>query len=292
MARIILGTDFSESASAALSVAGVYAAHLKAELHLLHVRGYAAHAGLGHGAFPLFGKYEALVDELSDRQLKELEVRGGVRAVRKALSHPSISGGIIEYAERIDASLIVVGSRGHGPLVRLLLGSIPEQLVRLAPCPVLVVPTRDGAKNATLLPELILAPWDLSLEATSALELAARTARQLGARVLLVHVADRRALPALGLTDPQSVFEVFPAFEALARNRMYAWAREHADDLDIDIEVFEGRPSLILADLAIERRVGLVVLSALGLGAGPNKLLGSTVGNLLRVSPCPVLVVR
>jgi len=39
-----------------------------------------------------------------------------------------------------DAELIVVGTHGYGPVRRLVLGSVADQVVRMAPCPVLMVP--------------------------------------------------------------------------------------------------------------------------------------------------------
>jgi nucleotide-binding universal stress UspA family protein len=46
---------------------------------------------------------------------------------------------VAERARELDAELIVVGSHGRSGLVRLMLGSVAEQVTRLAPCPVLVV---------------------------------------------------------------------------------------------------------------------------------------------------------
>ena len=46
---------------------------------------------------------------------------------------------IVELASKLGAGLIVVGSRGLGPLRRALMGSVSDSVVRHAHCPVLVV---------------------------------------------------------------------------------------------------------------------------------------------------------
>jgi nucleotide-binding universal stress UspA family protein len=48
---------------------------------------------------------------------------------------------IAEHAKRCGADLIVTGTRGHGPVAGLLLGSVTTRLLHVAPCPVVVVPS-------------------------------------------------------------------------------------------------------------------------------------------------------
>jgi nucleotide-binding universal stress UspA family protein len=51
---------------------------------------------------------------------------------------------IAQTATNCDASLIVVGSHGWGPIRRLVFGSVSTALLHHAPCPVLVVRERNG----------------------------------------------------------------------------------------------------------------------------------------------------
>jgi nucleotide-binding universal stress UspA family protein len=55
---------------------------------------------------------------------------------------------VAEAAREEGADVIVVGTRGRGPLAGLLLGSVTQRLLHLAPCPVLAVPTRHTARTA------------------------------------------------------------------------------------------------------------------------------------------------
>jgi nucleotide-binding universal stress UspA family protein len=42
-----------------------------------------------------------------------------------------------------ESDAIVVGTRGHTPIAGLLVGSVTQRLLHIAPCPVIVVPNRD-----------------------------------------------------------------------------------------------------------------------------------------------------
>jgi nucleotide-binding universal stress UspA family protein len=57
------------------------------------------------------------------------------------------AGAIAEACEESGADLLVVGSRGYGPVLRVLLGSVSTQLVHKAPCPVLVVPRPQSGEE-------------------------------------------------------------------------------------------------------------------------------------------------
>ncbi len=54
---------------------------------------------------------------------------------------------LVAWAAESDVDLIVVGSRGYGPVARVLLGSVAAKLMREAPCPVLVVPRPAGVED-------------------------------------------------------------------------------------------------------------------------------------------------
>lgn len=79
---------------------------------------------------------ESLLREAKDH-LERLEVRGAdVRAERRLEEGDPVAE-ILRVAREIDASLIVLGTHGRTGLSRLLMGSVAEQVVRNAPCPVL-----------------------------------------------------------------------------------------------------------------------------------------------------------
>ena len=102
------------------------------------------------------GVVRAAVDRLGAERRHELEEAFAV--VESALEGSAVTERIVRVGRPADeilkaarnAGLIVVGARGLGLIDRLLLGSVSEQVLYQAPCPVLVVPGRDRALSARL----------------------------------------------------------------------------------------------------------------------------------------------
>lgn len=124
--EVLLATDFSECAETAAATARYYASRFGARLHVLHVVWGDA------GPSP---RLEKLAQEL----------RAGVPVVTAVASGQPASE-IVKYAAGHAIDLIVVGTHGRTGATRLLLGSVAERVVRLAPCPVLTVPRITPAR--------------------------------------------------------------------------------------------------------------------------------------------------
>ena len=83
--------------------------------------------------------------ELKLRRLGELATERVVASLSKAVNPesrlvPGDPGQVLEAEGERDPDLLVLGSRGFGPARRVLLRSVSSEIVRLAPCPVMVVP--------------------------------------------------------------------------------------------------------------------------------------------------------
>jgi nucleotide-binding universal stress UspA family protein len=144
---IIWATDGSESADRALPYAKALAENEGARLVALfveeHFVGRSSPYTVLAGADELKGKIHNQVAELRE---------SGLDASFKVL--PSVGPGpahlIADSAGELGADAIVVGTRGHGPVVGLLLGSVTQRLLHIAPCPVLVIASQmaDTAAKA------------------------------------------------------------------------------------------------------------------------------------------------
>ena len=147
--RILWPTDFSRLAKAALPHALKLAAEDGAELIVLHVVSppvlYATPVMSG----AVWGRLEKeLRDAATDRlRLAVRDVRAKNRTIRTRTlvvqGSPFLQ--IPRVAQRLRCDLIVLATRGHTGLRHVLLGSVAENVVRNAPCPVLTVrPPRAG----------------------------------------------------------------------------------------------------------------------------------------------------
>lgn len=139
--KILVPTDLSNSANEALERAVEIAKMVGAEIHLLHV--YQIPIGVGvNEPIPMPEQYFAQLRKQAGEELRTLEqkVRAVVPAgVQTHLKFDYPGRTILEFAKSLPADLIVMGTRGLTGMKHVLLGSIAERVVRLAPCDVLTV---------------------------------------------------------------------------------------------------------------------------------------------------------
>ncbi|HRX79101.1 MAG: universal stress protein [Planctomycetaceae bacterium] len=168
--HICVPTDFSEAADHAVHYGAALAHHHQADLHLLHVLEHAAglvhhpdftaQGEVGRAYFRTLDERAGTaaeaqagegVDQATHRFLKTLE-RGATKQLDVVGKdwwaglkvHRSVRFGhpveeICHYANKKGVDLIVMGTHGRSGLVQILLGSVAERVLRISPCPVLVV---------------------------------------------------------------------------------------------------------------------------------------------------------
>jgi nucleotide-binding universal stress UspA family protein len=146
MKRIIAAVDHSEASLRAVDLAADLAAKYDAELVLLTVGheipgsdpGFEAYARLEHLQEAMPGVIvESLRDELV--AVRECAAAKGVRQISIEVVVGEPAAQILAAASVGQVGLVVLGSRGHGRLAGLLLGSVTQKVVAHARCPVLVV---------------------------------------------------------------------------------------------------------------------------------------------------------
>jgi nucleotide-binding universal stress UspA family protein len=163
------------------------------ELHVVHA--WHSVPSTRFEAF-LRGQLRREAEEMFDEQTSLIQDAGGVVAEAHINEGPAIDE-ILDLAEEIGANLIVLGSRGHSTVERLVLGSVSEGVVHHAHCPVLVL---RGGKDAWP-PERVVIGDDGSEAAKKAAELASSFGGLFGAKGLLVRAYPK--LPEMDLPERQ-----------------------------------------------------------------------------------------
>ena len=139
--RILVPTDFSDSADAALAFALKLANQLGGTVRLLHVfEDPDALSLYSHAYVPMPAEMRA--DTLADirRQLTALTTASGRKDVTTEVLTGPTAKTIVDCALEQQSDLIVMGTHGRHGVAHLLMGSVAERVVRTAACPVLVVP--------------------------------------------------------------------------------------------------------------------------------------------------------
>jgi nucleotide-binding universal stress UspA family protein len=130
---ILHPTDFSEAAEAAFQLACSVARDHRARVVLLHVY----RPPVCHGRAVARRQPDSYEEDLR-RMLRRLRAREPAVQVEHRLTEGDVVGEILRLAGELGCDLIVLGTHGRTGLARLLLGSVAEQVLRQAPCPVLV----------------------------------------------------------------------------------------------------------------------------------------------------------
>jgi nucleotide-binding universal stress UspA family protein len=141
--RILYASDFSRASGPAFKLARELAEALEGELILCHVYRPIVPLTVGEVPIPPSVLRPIWVKEraTATRQLEALAKaarRAGIRTTTVVVQGLPPRA-IVRVAKERRAHLLVLGTRGRTGIRRMLLGSVAEQVVRTAPCPVLTV---------------------------------------------------------------------------------------------------------------------------------------------------------
>jgi nucleotide-binding universal stress UspA family protein len=279
--KILLATDGSEDARLAAQAAADLSEKAGAELHVVHAWQYVPHPVVDPD------QYEEEAGRLLQEQTEFVSDAGGtVREAHLIMGTPVDV--ILDLGEEISADLIVVGSRGHGPLGRFILGSVSEGVVHHATRPVLVLRGGEGSWP----PERVVIGDDGSEAAKKAGALASSIGELFGARGVLV-----RAYPELpeadrvGRTlDPRVVDDALHQAERDLQERAEELGRLVGSRPRIEIAVGDAAVALLEKAREGDEARALIAVGSRGLGLARRLRLGSVSTKVLRATEGPVLV--
>jgi len=236
--------------------------------------------------------------EKADRQMLE-DVKLFCEEHRKMKVHVDVLKGhvastLLDYAQQKWFDLIVAGTKGHGMLEEMLVGSVTNSLVSLSKAPILVVKEQQAPAKL----QKIIVAYDGSDFAKAALELAIDIGKSAGAKIMAVKVIDAMNLMMISsMAESGSAMKVAAKLAELdeADKKLMDGAKSAAALKGVEIGT-ELLPVGNIADTIIryagETNADMIVAGSLGHGLLGELLMGSVTRNLISLSKVPVLVVK
>jgi nucleotide-binding universal stress UspA family protein len=290
--RILWPTDFSRCAKQALGHAVHWARQYDAELHALH-----AMVLLQDDPYHFPNKDE-INQQLKDIALSQMsETIKALQADDLVIKQAQVRGistapAILGYAKENDCDLIVMGTHGRRGLGHLFLGSVAEEVVRLASCPVLTIREKADPASAEIMKH-ILVPVDFSKSAQQALVYAKEMAAFYHACLQLLHVVEQIIHPAFYMATGASELAFAPDLKARTKEAMERLLQETpGPKVPVELHVIEGHAARDIVNFAESFHSDLVVIATHGRTGLEHMLLGSVAEKVVRRAKCPVFTVR
>ncbi|MBI1746756.1 MAG: universal stress protein [Acidobacteria bacterium] len=289
--RVLCPTDFSEYSEKALKYAADLSIRFKATLFIQHV--------MEDVLTMVPDVYGSLTDFQSMREAYERDVIerlqlsiGPEISATTILGKGSTAAEILKTAKEKDVDLIVMGSHGRKGLGRLVIGSVAEQIVKKAQCPVLTVCHLEHAPPRPLEFQRVLTAVDYSDHSLRALEFALSFVEDYQSELYLLHVIDHLAKPELAgfAYDPAHYEE--REMEASRRRLRNMVPDELWSKYSIKPIAKIGHPYREITHTALSIAADLVIMGVVGHRAIGSTLFGSTTYRVIKEVHCPVLTIR
>ncbi|TKX85053.1 universal stress protein [Halorubrum sp. SS5] len=278
--RICVPTDGSDAATAAFDHVLAIAADHGATVHVLHV------ADTTRDSVTRIGRDVVDVLETEGESIVEAAAaRAGERGVdaETAVEQGGVPETVVDYADRTDADLVAMSTRGRQGVERLV-GSTTERVVRRSPVPVLAL--RPGDEAVPYPYEDVLVPTDGSPTATAALDRAIPIAERAGATVHVLSVVDTGGIGVGDHVEVDVLSEYADDAVAAGVERVEAAGLEAVGAVEV-----ASSPARGILSYVDDSGVDLVAMGTHGRTGVGRSLLGSVAERTLRSAPVPVLTV-
>jgi len=289
---ILCPIDFSEFSLSAYRHSLSLAEHYQAKLVAQHIVELWRHpAGDFAASAGVYEEYSQALRESGKKQLQEFVENHTHDEIQPELvvQIGVAADSILSFAQLQKADVIVMGTHGRRGFDRLMLGSVTDRVMRMAPCPVLAAskPPHDSVaagKERGHVHHLsrILFCADFSENSDRALTYAISATAEYDAELTLLHVLE-------GVSSPANTEEAM----AVAAERLDKLiSPEGRKTLKIKTAVRIGKPYAQIIQLALETQIDLVTMGVRGRGALDVAVFGSTTYRVMQLGSCPVLAVH
>ena len=146
MNRILVAIDFSEVTDEVISKAVTLNNALQGQLRILHVDDSAPYSYTPKEDSALEPDPQIAVAPTEEGKLERIRIRLSKEPFDTdyRLMEGPAADNILSAARGFGADIIVIGAHEHGKFYRFLFGDTTDSLIRHAPCPIMVVPQKEG----------------------------------------------------------------------------------------------------------------------------------------------------
>lgn len=287
LSTIVLATDLSDAADAAMRQAVEIAVATEGKLEIFHAVTLDGHEpeNIEDALDDYLAKLEQEVfTDLSER-METMMARGlSVKISTRRSLAPAQA--ILDFASEVKADLIVVGTHGRSGIKKFFLGSVAESVVRHAQCPVLTVGTdariAEGKDGLTS----ILVPVDFTDHSAPAVA-AAEALLAPGGRLVLQHVVANPVHPSFYAGGLTRMFQIDPDLPGRITEKLRELYGGPADYV-----VEEGSVVTEILQAAEEKKVQMIVMGTKGLTGLDHVLVGSVTERVIGKADVPVLAIK
>jgi len=285
--NILLLTDFSEPSELAISFAIGIAREYESRVYAMHVLTPVplAYASPESAAAAIEGLEEGAQTGMQRVDAQLVGVPHETMLVRAESVWSPVQQALSEY----EIDLVILGTHGRTGAIKLLLGSVAEEIFRRSTIPVLTIgpSVRRGIHNGGQFRRVLFAT-DFTAEAQAAAPYAISMAQENQARLLFLHVMRDPDTKTNRRTAQDSVANVMHQLNELVPAEAELWCRPEAT-------VRFGNPAQRILEAAEELEADLIVLGvrdAAGHIGAATHLGRTTAHKVVAHAPCPVLTVR
>lgn len=292
--KILCATDLSEASLQAVARAISLAREFQARLLLCHCIDLPAPSIYGEA---YLAPEEQLKRHITYAEKGLAEMMAGRKVDWEAtvvVGHAADE--IARLAADHEVDIALTATRGYRGWKRMLLGSVTERLMRILPCPLLIIPAAEGEADSKLQEaqgfKKIMVGCDFSPDADWAFRYGLSMAQEFQAELHLVHVIET----PLYTETLRPVFAHRPASTVVIRDFLQSKLEELVPEearhwCHPIIRLEEGQPYSRLLAYADAEAIDLIVLGVRGHGLIGTMLMGSTTDRVIRRASCPVLSV-
>lgn len=291
--HVLCARDFSPASNRAFGYALEIAERTGADLHLMYVEEvslgfFSGDPSPAPGREELQRQFEERCqDDLPAPSFTPDDDRVSIVTTRSGAVAPAL----VTYATENDIDLVVMGTQGRRGVERAFFGSVAEEVLRTAPCPVLTTRAPASESEGPPRPEPIdqvVVPVDFSDPSRAALRYASQLASVYGVPLTLLHVVSLPKLPAAYGIEYSEQVDLLTK----AKAEIETWKDELVpEEQESSCIVTSGNPASSILDAA-STPGDLIVMATRGISGLSRAMLGSVAEGVLRKAPGPVLSSR